>query len=192
MDPEVVQSPTASPKRYRTDESPLNNFHAILDHYEVMVDHLKQQAHQIEQEREFLLSSMESVMNGSLISQLNDDEKKTANEQLSKIIDECMGINVKVSAKRTPREEEALDRVNIYINNLVMNVNRDTTGARQECIDALKSLIPEKLEETEKLGLFSDIHPSLSFEDRQKTIHRLRGLMSYIQSLQQQAVQMLE
>jgi hypothetical protein len=86
------------------------------------------------------------------------DEKKTANEQLSKIIDECMGINVKVSAKRTPREEEALDRVNIYINNLVMNVNRDTTGARQECIDALKSLIPKKIEETGELFHFMELH----------------------------------
>ncbi|EFA05854.1 BAG family molecular chaperone regulator 2 [Tribolium castaneum] len=174
--PRIDENNTVDPK------SPKERVLELLDILESHVEKLRREAAQLEEDRDHLLSSLDSVRNTDLIVDLPDNDRDDVCQYAERIMSRCLTVEVKILTQRDKMQEEALHQVNHLIDSLVMCVKSDPESAKARCITFMNACssnvvhgITDKKFESALLGCTVD--------DQKRVKKRLQGLLNYFDKL---------
>lgn len=150
----------------------------LLDQVEMHVERLRKEALKLEEERDTLFTTLDSVRNSDVLSSLVESDREDILRYADRITSRCLTIEVSVKTCRDRIQEEALFQVNKLINSLVISLKDDPSGTRAKCMSYMAACSSnyqgaiDKTFETAILGCTLD---------DQKRIHkRLQGLLDYM------------
>ncbi|CAH0550625.1 unnamed protein product [Brassicogethes aeneus] len=148
----------------------------ILDVLEGQVEKLRKEAYQLEENKDQLLSSLDSVRNADLL--LDDNDREDINRYADRIMNRCLTVEVKVLTNRDQMQEEALHQVNHLIDGLVMGLKVDPVSAKLKCVSYMNACssnvengVTDKRFESALLGC--------TLDDQKRVKKRLQGLLNY-------------
>ncbi|KAJ8925684.1 hypothetical protein NQ315_009531 [Exocentrus adspersus] len=173
-------------------KTPKERFLELLDLLENHVEKLRKSASQLEEDRDALLSTLDSVRNADLMYELEDktfpDDRDDINRYADRISSRCLTVEVRVLTQRDQMQEEALFQVNHLIDGLVKGLKSDAESTKAKCIaymnacsSSMVSGITDKRFESALLGC--------TLDDQKKVKRRLQGLLHYFDKLKVQSLQ---
>lgn len=165
-----------------SSKSPKERMLEVLDVLESHVEKIRKDAAKLEDERDQILSSIDSVKNTDFMSSLTANDREDINQYAERILSRCLTVEVKVLTLRDSLQEEALHQVNDLINGLIMCVKTDPGIAKAKCIsymNAYSSLMVEG--ETDKE--FESTLLGCTIDDQKRVKKRLQGLLTYFDKL---------
>ncbi|XP_030744968.1 BAG family molecular chaperone regulator 2 [Sitophilus oryzae] len=152
----------------------------VLDILESKVEKLRKEASLLEEERDKLLATLDSVRHADLMNQLDENDADDITRYRDRIANRCQTVEVHVLTHRDQMQEEALFQVNHLIDILVMDLRNDHEAARQRClsyVNACSSImidgIMDKKFESALLGC--------TLDDQKRVKKRLQGLLTYFE-----------
>ncbi|CAH1116533.1 unnamed protein product [Phaedon cochleariae] len=154
----------------------------MLDLLEIHVEKLRKGASQLEEDKDALLSSLDSVMNADLMYDLEDNDRDDVNRYADRIVSRCLTVEVKVLTQRDKMQEEALFQVNHLIDGLVVALKVDPEAAQSKCVSYMNACssnvegITNKNFESALLGC--------TIDDQKKVKRRLQGLLKYFEKME--------
>ncbi|XP_063366747.1 BAG family molecular chaperone regulator 2 isoform X1 [Cydia amplana] len=159
-------------------QAPKDRLIAVLDQVEMRVERLRRDTVRIEEERDSLLSTLDSVKHSELLADVSECDKDDISRYAERILARAQTVEVCVRTDRDPQQEEALHQVNMYIDQLVVSVQEDACTAHARCqaymaacSSAADSAASDKNFETAILGC--------TLDDQKRVKKRLQGLMDY-------------
>jgi len=160
----------------------------LLDLLESHVEKLRKEAAQLEEDKDQLLSSLDSVRNADLMTELSDCDRDDITRYADRIISRCLTVEVKVLTQRDQMQEEALHQVNHLIDNLVISVKSDAEGAKARCLTFMNACSSHNVEGiTDKK--FESALLGCTLDDQKRVKKRLQGLLNYFDKLNLTTIQ---
>ncbi|KAL3288359.1 hypothetical protein HHI36_002807 [Cryptolaemus montrouzieri] len=159
----------------------------LLDVLESHVEKLRKEASQLEEDRDQLLSSIDSVRNTDVMSELEENDREDINRYADRILSRCLTVEVKVLTQRDHSQEEALHQVNHLINGLIMCVKSDPEYAKVRCVAYMNSCSSHS-EEGVTDKHFESTLLGCTVDDQKKVKKRLQGLLNYFDKLNVTAI----
>ncbi|KAJ8934144.1 hypothetical protein NQ314_013554 [Rhamnusium bicolor] len=163
-------------------KTPKERILELLDLLESHVEKLRKGASQLEEDRDALLSTLDSVRNADLMYDLEDNDRDDVNRYADRIMNRCHTVEVRVLTQRDQMQEEALFQVNHLIDGLVISLKGDGETAKAKCVSYMNACssnlvqgITDKKFESALLGCTVD--------DQKKVKRRLQGLLNYFDKL---------
>ncbi|XP_017774548.1 PREDICTED: BAG family molecular chaperone regulator 2 [Nicrophorus vespilloides] len=153
----------------------------ILDNLEGHVEKLRKDASKLEEEKDNILSSLDTVKLHPSLNDLIGLEKDEALRYLDRIATRCMTVDVKVFTQRDKSQEEALHQVNHLIDNLVVCLKTDPDGAKNRCLTYMNSCSSQLNGLTDKH--FESVLLGCTIDDQKKVKKRLHGLLRYFDKM---------
>ncbi|KAG7301314.1 hypothetical protein JYU34_014244 [Plutella xylostella] len=164
-------------------ESPTNRLVAVLDQVEMRVERLRRDTVRIEEEKDSLLSTLDSVRHSDLLGDVTDCDKEDIMRYAERILARAMTVEVAVRTDRDAMQEEALHQVNLYIDQLVMSVHDDAVIAHTRCQTYMNACTsqPDPASGTDKN--FESAILGCTLDDQKRVKKRLQGLLEYFAKL---------
>ncbi|XP_023023375.1 BAG family molecular chaperone regulator 2 [Leptinotarsa decemlineata] len=154
----------------------------MLDLLEIHVEKLRKGASQLEEDKDALLSTLDSVMNADSMYNMDENDRDDVNRYADRIMSRCMTVEVKVLTQRDKMQEEALFQVNHLIDGLVVALKGDPESAKARCVTYMNACssnlvqgITDKNFESALLGC--------TLDDQKKVKRRLQGLLTYFEKM---------
>ncbi|KAI4469179.1 bag family molecular chaperone regulator 2 [Holotrichia oblita] len=154
----------------------------ILDMLEGRVEKLRKEAATLEEDKDHILASLDSIRTADWILEMAHFEQEETHRYLDRIIERCLTVDIKIHTQRDQPQEEALHQVNHLIDALVMTLKTDPDGAKEKCISYMNACssqhvhgIMDKKFENALLGC--------TLDDQKRVKKRLQGLLSYLDRL---------
>ncbi|XP_014208262.1 BAG family molecular chaperone regulator 2 [Copidosoma floridanum] len=157
---------------------PKDRLVTVLDRIEVLVEQLRKEALRIEEEKDGLLTTLDTLRNNDLVVNLDETDKDDIIKYTERLYTRCLTIDVLVKVPRDDIQEDALHQVNGLIDSLIVNLRNDPSGTRERCstfMNACSSHVTgycDKTFETAILGC--------TLDDQKRIKKRLQGLLDYI------------
>ncbi|XP_060536191.1 BAG family molecular chaperone regulator 2 [Cylas formicarius] len=180
--PKIDENLTHDPK------TPKERILGLLDLLESHVEKLRKEASQLEEDRDHLLATLDSVKNADLMNQLNENDADDVLRYADRIMNRCMTVDVRVFTQRDLMQEEALFQVNHLIDNLVMELKQDHEAVKARCIsyvNACSSVMVEGAMDKK----FESALLGCTVDDQKRVKKRLVGLLTYFEKLRVQNLQ---
>ncbi|KAI8420296.1 hypothetical protein MSG28_008825 [Choristoneura fumiferana] len=89
-------------------QAPKDRLIAVLDQVEMRVERLRRDTVRIEEERDSLLSTLDSVRHSELLMEVTECDKDDISRYAERILARAMTVEVAVRTDRDPQQEEAL------------------------------------------------------------------------------------
>ncbi|XP_066255440.1 BAG family molecular chaperone regulator 2 [Euwallacea similis] len=166
-------------------KAPKERIIELLDMLESHVEKLRKEAAQLEEDRDQLLTTLDSVRHLDYMNQLNENDADDVIRYADRIMSRCQTVEVRVMTQRDQMQEDALSQVNHLIDGLVMDIRNDHEVAKQRCIsyvNACSSIMVDgamdKVFESALLGC--------ALDDQKRVKKRLQGLLNYFERLRVQ------
>ncbi|CAB3385896.1 Hypothetical predicted protein [Cloeon dipterum] len=168
----------------------------MLDSLDSDVERLRKNAMDLEDKRETLLGSLDLIRQSHALETISDAEKKEIEEYIETITSRCRTIQIKVDTVRDQQQEESLHSVNSLIDSMVLNLRLDPMGTRGRCLAYLRSFCRCEDDNEILVSIASKLQPmhvdkgfesallGCTLDDQKLVKRRLRGLLSYIISPQ--------
>ncbi|GBP35602.1 BAG family molecular chaperone regulator 2 [Eumeta japonica] len=155
----------------------------ILDQVELRVERLRRDTLRIEEEKDSLLSTLDSVKHSDVLAELSECDKDDISRYADRILARAMTVEVVVRTDRDSQQEEALHQVNMYIDQLVMSVHEDAVVAHTRCQTFMNACTshPDSSAGTDKN--FETAILGCTLDDQKRVKKRLQGLMDYFAKL---------
>ncbi|XP_059059050.1 BAG family molecular chaperone regulator 2-like [Achroia grisella] len=147
------------------------------------LERLRRDTVRIEEERDSLLFTLDSVKHSDLLNDVSECDKDEIMQYAERILARAMTVEVAVRTDRDSQQEEALHQVNIYIDQLVVSVQEDAVVAHTRCqmyINACSSQ-PDPSTGTDKN--FETAILGCTLDDQKRVKKRLQGLQDYFAKL---------
>ncbi|XP_045481123.1 BAG family molecular chaperone regulator 2 [Harmonia axyridis] len=154
----------------------------MLDVLESHVEKLRKGASQLEEDRDQLLSSIDSVRNTDIISELAESDRDDINRYADRILSRCLTVEVKILTQRDNLQEEALHQVNHLIDGLIMYVKTDADFAKAKCLSYMNAC-SSHVEEGVTDKNFESALLGCTVDDQKRVKKRLQGLLNYFDKL---------
>ncbi|XP_026320628.1 BAG family molecular chaperone regulator 2 [Hyposmocoma kahamanoa] len=164
-------------------QPPKDRLIAVLDQVELRVERLRRDTARIEEEKDSLLSTLDSIKHSDLLNDITECDKDDITRYADRILARAMTVEVAVRTDRDAQQEEALHQVNMYIDQLVMSVQEDAVIAHTRCqtyMNACTSL-PDPSTGTDKN--FETAILGCTLDDQKRVKKRLQGLLEYFAKL---------
>ncbi|XP_022128527.1 BAG family molecular chaperone regulator 2 [Pieris rapae] len=164
-------------------QAPKDKLISVLDQVELRVERLRRDTTRIEEEKDSLLSTLDSIKHSELLSDITECDKDDITRYADRIVARAMTIEVAVRTDRDPQQEEALHQVNMYIDKLVMSVHDDTVLAHTRCQAYMNACTsqPDPSSGTDKN--FETAILGCTLDDQKRVKKRLEGLLDYFAKL---------
>ncbi|XP_072942833.1 BAG family molecular chaperone regulator 2 [Epargyreus clarus] len=164
-------------------QPPKDRLISVLDQVELRVERLRRDTIRIEEERDSLLSTLDSVKHSELLGDISECDKDDILRYSERILARAMTVTVAVRTDRDPQQEEALHQVNMYIDQLVMSVQEDAVVAHTRCQTYMNacSSQPDPASATDKN--FETAILGCTLDDQKRVKKRLQGLLEYFARL---------
>ncbi|KAK6624838.1 hypothetical protein RUM44_011702 [Polyplax serrata] len=151
----------------------------ILDEVERHVERIRKEAVQLEEEKETIFTTLDTLKHSHVMEDLNEAEKEDVQRYADRILARCSTIEVSVTTVRDHIQEDSLHQVNKYIDNMIKELKQDPAATQLKCLAFMNSCssycengIEDKNFERALLGCTAD--------DQKRIKKRLQGLMNYI------------
>uniref|UniRef100_A0A8R2RB96 BAG family molecular chaperone regulator 2 n=1 Tax=Bombyx mori TaxID=7091 RepID=A0A8R2RB96_BOMMO len=156
---------------------------AVLDQVEMRVERLRKDTVRIEEEKDSLLSTLDSIKHSELLLDISECDKDDITRYADRILSRAMTVEVTVRTDRDHQQEEALYQVNMYIDQLVMSVHNDAVSAHSRCQTYMNACTsqPDPNAGTDKN--FETAILGCTLDDQKRVKKRLQGLLDYIAKL---------
>lgn len=165
-----------------SSKTPKEKLLETLDLLETHVEKLRKNASQLEEDRDALLSTLDSVINADLVYNLEENDKDDINRYAERVMNRCLTVEVKVLTQRDKMQEEALFQVNHLIDGLVIALKTDSESARIKCESYMNACSSNMIEGiTDKM--FESALLGCTVDDQKKVKRRLHGLLTYFEKL---------
>uniref|UniRef100_A0A5S6QUI4 BAG domain-containing protein n=1 Tax=Trichuris muris TaxID=70415 RepID=A0A5S6QUI4_TRIMR len=105
----------------------------LLDEIEKRIEHLRETALAMEQERESIIEMLQTVQMNKDVLRLNQGEKDDIEATANRLLNRCRAVQVCVNTVRNSEQERALKSVNDQIEELLTKMKDDLTFSRQTC-----------------------------------------------------------
>ncbi|CAG9127332.1 unnamed protein product [Plutella xylostella] len=164
-------------------QAPKDRLVAVLDQVEMRVERLRRDTVRIEEEKDSLLSTLDSVRHSDLLGDVTDCDKEDIMRYAERILARAMTVEVAVRTDRDAMQEEALHQVNLYIDQLVMSVHDDAVIAHTRCQTYMNACTsqPDPASGTDKN--FESAILGCTLDDQKRVKKRLQGLLEYFAKL---------
>lgn len=159
--------------------SPKDRVLCLLDKVEAAVERLRRDALKLEEEKDSLFNTLDTVRNSNVIASLTENDRDDIMRFAERVCNRCLTVEITVKTNRDQIQEDALHQVNLLIDTLVVNLKGDPSGTKVKCMSymAACSSIPQqdlydKNFESAILGC--------TLDDQKRIRKRLHGLLEYI------------
>jgi len=157
----------------------------ILDMLESHVEKLRKEAAQLEEDKDQLLTTLDSIKHADLMNQLDENDADDVVRYADRIINRCQTVDVRVMTQRDQMQEEALSQINYLIDGLVLDLRDDHEAAKQRCmsyVNACSAIMVEGIMDKK----FESALLGCTIDDQKRVKKRLQGLLSYFERLRVQ------
>ncbi|CAK1550746.1 unnamed protein product [Leptosia nina] len=162
---------------------PKDRLISVLDQVELRVERLRRDTVRIEEEKDSLLSTLDSVKHSELLSDISDCDKDDIMRYADRILARALTVDVAVRTDRDPQQEEALHQVNMYIDQLVMSVHDDSVVAHTRCQTYMNACTSQPDPTTGTDKNFETAILGCTLDDQKRVKKRLQGLLEYFAKL---------
>ncbi|XP_041984332.1 BAG family molecular chaperone regulator 2 [Aricia agestis] len=165
------------------NQPPKDRLVAVLDQVEMRVERLRRDTVRIEEEKDSLLSTLDSIKHSDLLADISECDRDDITRYADRILARAMTVDVAVRTDRDPQQEEALHQVNMYIDQLVMSLHEDTVVAHTRCQTFMNACTsqPDPNSGTDKN--FETAILGCTLDDQKRVKKRLQGLLDYFAKL---------
>jgi len=115
----------------------------MLDEIERRVEHLREVAAQMEQEREALLEMLGTLQMNKDMLRLGHGEREDLEATMSRLITRCRTVEVMVNTPRNSEQQRALGAVNQQIEDLIHAMQNDVSKSIEFCDRLLNTCSPD-------------------------------------------------
>jgi BCL2-associated athanogene 2 len=115
----------------------------MLDEIERRVEHLREVATQMEQEREALLEMLGTMQMNKDMLRLGHGEREDLEATMNRLMTRCRTVEVTVNTPRNPEQQRALGAVNQQIEDLIHSMQNDITKSIECCSRLLNTCSPD-------------------------------------------------
>ncbi|KAJ0174256.1 hypothetical protein K1T71_010402 [Dendrolimus kikuchii] len=164
-------------------QAPKDRLISVLDQVEMRVERLRRDTVRIEEEKDSLLSTLDSVKHSELLADITECDKDDIVRYADRILARAMTVEVAVRTDRDTQQEEALHQVNMYIDQLVMSGHDDAVIALTRCQTYMNACTsqPDTSSGTDKN--FESAILGCTLDDQKRVKKRLQGLLDYFAKL---------
>ncbi|XP_072392162.1 BAG family molecular chaperone regulator 2 isoform X2 [Diabrotica undecimpunctata] len=155
----------------------------MLDLLESHVEKLRKNASQIEEDKDALLCTLDSVLNADLMYSLEANDRDDVTRYADRVMNRCLTVEVKVHTHRDKLQEEALFQVNRLIDGLVMGLKSDAELARSKCESYMNACSASVVQGATDKNFESTLL-GCTVDDQKKVKRRLQGLLNYFEKLE--------
>ncbi|KAG6456191.1 BAG family molecular chaperone regulator 2 [Manduca sexta] len=180
---EVSRLPLIDESSALGPQAPKDRLIAVLDQVEMRVERLRKDTVRIEEEKDSLLSTLDSIKHSELLTDISECDKDDITRYADRILARAMTVEVAVRTDRDSQQEEALHQVNMYIDQLVMSVHDDAVVAHSRCQTYMNACTsqPDPTSGTDKN--FETAILGCTLDDQKRIKKRLQGLLDYFAKL---------
>ncbi|XP_059059030.1 BAG family molecular chaperone regulator 2-like [Achroia grisella] len=164
-------------------QPPKDRLIAVLDQVEMRVERLRRDTVRIEEERDSLLSTLDSVKHSDLLNDVTECDKDDIMRYAERILARAMTVEVAVRTDRDSQQEEALHQVNMYIDQLVVSVQEDAVVAHTRCQMYMNACTSQPDPSTGTDKNFETAILGCTLDDQKRVKKRLQGLLDYFAKL---------
>ncbi|XP_023939947.1 BAG family molecular chaperone regulator 2 [Bicyclus anynana] len=181
--PETSRLPLIDETSALGTAAPKDRLISVLDQVEMRVERLRRDTIRIEEEKDSLLSTLDSVKHSELLSEISECDKDDIARYADRILARAMTVEVAVRTDRDTQQEEALYQVNLLIDQLVVSVHEDTVVAHSRCQTYMNACTsqPEASSGTDRN--FETAILGCTLDDQKRIKKRLQGLLDYFAKL---------
>uniref|UniRef100_A0A1B6M1T6 BAG domain-containing protein n=1 Tax=Graphocephala atropunctata TaxID=36148 RepID=A0A1B6M1T6_9HEMI len=162
-----------------TDKTPKDRLLDLLDQVEIHVERLRKEAGKLEEERDTLYTTLDTIRNSDLLATLDLNDREDILRYCERVTGRCLTVEVLVHTNRDRIQEEALHQVNSLIDGLVISIKADPSATKVKCMSYMAACssstlqgISDKNFETAILGC--------TLDDQKRIRKRLQGLLDYM------------
>ncbi|XP_069690499.1 BAG family molecular chaperone regulator 2 [Periplaneta americana] len=170
---QIVESNPGSPQK-----SPKDRLVDLLDQVEMHVERLRRDALKLEEEKDTLLTTLDTLRNSEMLIELSDSEREDVLHYADHIANRCLTVDVLVKTTRDCTQEDALHQVNSFIDGLVVSLRDDPFGTKTRCLAFMNACSSHTRGATDKN--FETAILGCTLDDQKRVKKRLQGLMDYI------------
>lgn len=164
-------------------ELPKDRLIAVLDQVELRVERLRRDTVRIEEEKDSLLSTLDSVKQSEFLQEIPENDKEDIFRYAERILARALTVEVAVRTDRDSQQEEALHQVNMYIDQLVMSVQEDTALAHSRCLTFMNAASSQPAVSASIDKNFETAILGCTLDDQKRVKKRLQGLLDYFAKL---------
>lgn len=164
-------------------KAPKDRLIEVLDQVEMRVERLRKDTIRIVEERDSLLSTLDSVKHSELLSDIAECDRDDITRYADRILSRAHTVEVAVRTDRDAQQEESLHQVNMYIDQLVMSVHQDTVFAHTRCQTFMNACTSQQDLSTGTDKNFESAILGCTLDDQKRIKKRLQGLLDYFAKL---------
>uniref|UniRef100_A0A023F9S6 Putative bag family molecular chaperone regulator 2 n=2 Tax=Triatoma infestans TaxID=30076 RepID=A0A023F9S6_TRIIF len=160
------------------ERPPKDRLLSLLDQVEAHVERLRRETLLLEERRDSLFTTLDTIRNSELFNELQETDKEDIQKYLERVTTRCMTVEILVRTDRDEQQEEALFQVNRFIDGLVVSFKTDPTNTRSKCRSFIAACSSQPEVPCDKA--FESALLGCALDDQKKIKKRLHGLYTYI------------
>ncbi|XP_066592871.1 BAG family molecular chaperone regulator 2 [Prorops nasuta] len=160
---------------------PKDRLVSLLDEIEIHVEQLRRNAWKLEEERDSLLTTLDTLRNNDVLGSLEEPDRDDVLRYAERLSIRCSTVDVLVKVQRDCIQEEALHQVNGLIDSLVVGLRSDPGATRQRCVAFMNACSSQGTGHSDKI--FETAILGCTLDDQKRVKKRLQGLMDYIDKM---------
>ncbi|KAL3050218.1 BAG family molecular chaperone regulator 2 [Trematomus bernacchii] len=152
-----------------------------LDQLEMRVEALRETASAMEQERELILETIQSIQNGQELRNVSQGEREELSLTANRLMGRALCVEVSVGTIRNSQQEEALRNATSLIDEIVKKLLDDMNSGRERLLAVYAACVTEAppVPIDQK---FQALVISCALEDQKKIKRRLETLVRNVEN----------
>ncbi|XP_054710879.1 BAG family molecular chaperone regulator 2-like [Uloborus diversus] len=148
----------------------------MLDHIEVRVEMLREQASAMELEKNTLLSMLSTIRSNKDFSLISEGEREEIEITAERLLNRTRTVEVSVTTPRNELQQKALENVNSFFEDLNANIETDVETAKTKLQHYLNSCLSECKGPIDPK--FQAVILECTADDQKRICKRLKSIMS--------------
>ncbi|XP_015429957.1 PREDICTED: BAG family molecular chaperone regulator 2 isoform X1 [Dufourea novaeangliae] len=165
---------------------PKDRLVSLLDQIEVHVEQLRKDASRLEEEKDTLLTTLDTLKNNEILTGLEDTDRDDVLRYAERLSVRCLTVDVLVKIQRDHIQQEALHQVNSLIDNLIIGLRDDPAVTRQRCASFVNACTSHGYGQSDKI--FETAILGCTMDDQKRIKKRLQGLLDYIDKMRNNSI----
>ncbi|XP_043249020.1 BAG family molecular chaperone regulator 2 [Colletes gigas] len=154
---------------------------SLLDQIEVHVEQLRKDAWRLEEERDTLLTTLDTLRNNEMLGKLEETDRDDVLRYAERLSMRCLTVDILVKIQRDQIQQEALHQVNGLIDSLIVGLRDDPTTTRLRCASFMNACSSHGYGHSDKN--FESAILGCTLDDQKRVKKRLQGLLDYIDKM---------
>ncbi|XP_012284410.1 BAG family molecular chaperone regulator 2 [Orussus abietinus] len=163
------------------DIKPKDRLVSLLDEIEIHVEQLRKDAWRLEEEKDTLITTLDTLRNNELMCSLGEHDRDDILRYAERLSMRCLTVDVLVKIQRDQIQQEALHQVNDLIDSLVIGLRSDPSGTRLRCASFMNACSSHAIGQSDKT--FETAILGCTLDDQKRVRKRLQGLLDYIDKM---------